>query len=179
MSDKGIGRNGMWIHIIQHSNFEQFQHTQFSTQFCIVYCIYPIVNLLGTKEWKCAKNYNKWHSKFFFLKLQSAFMKFQTITVSECCLIKLLLHNLFKKYIYILALEMPSPGNQHCASCIGSLSFSIKQQSDFNWFGNHAAISVCKFRLPGSSVTSISWGLSHEACHMKGLNSKTVLTKQR
>ena len=28
-------------------------------------------------------------------------MKFQTITVSECCLIRLLLHNLFKKiYLY-------------------------------------------------------------------------------
>jgi len=28
------------------------------------------------------------------------------------------------KYIYILALEMASPGNQHCANCIGALSFS-------------------------------------------------------
>jgi len=31
---------------------------------------------------------------------------FQTITVSECCLIKLLSCILFKKYINILALEM-------------------------------------------------------------------------
>ena len=28
-----------------------------------------------------------------------------------------------RKYIYILALEMASPGNQHCANCIGTLSF--------------------------------------------------------
>jgi len=28
----------------------------------------------------------------------------------------------FEKYIYILALEMASPGNQHCAHCIGTLS---------------------------------------------------------
>jgi len=28
-----------------------------------------------------------------------------------------------KKYMYILALEMASPGIQHCASCIGTLSF--------------------------------------------------------
>jgi len=28
---------------------------------------------------------------------------------------------------YILALEMASPGNQHCASCIGTLSFPVKQ----------------------------------------------------
>jgi len=32
---------------------------------------------------------------------------------------------LFEKYIYILALEMASPGNQHCANCIGALSFPI------------------------------------------------------
>jgi len=38
-------------------------------------------------------------------------------------LTKLLPYILFEKYIYILALEMASPGNQHCASCIvGTLS---------------------------------------------------------
>jgi len=37
----------------------------------------------------------------------------------------LLPYILFEKYIYILALEMASPGNQHCASCIGALSFPI------------------------------------------------------
>ena len=41
------------------------------------------------RERKCAENYNKWHN-IFFLKLQPAFCEFQTITVSECCLIKLL-----------------------------------------------------------------------------------------
>jgi len=30
-----------------------------------------------------------------------------------------------KKYIYILALETASPGNRHCASCIGTLSFPV------------------------------------------------------
>jgi len=54
-------------------------------------------------------------------KLQSAFWSFQTITVSECCLIKLHLYILFDKYIYILALKMASPENQHCANCIGTL----------------------------------------------------------
>ena len=38
----------------------------------------------------------------------------------ECCLIKLLSYVSFDKYIYIFALEMASPGNQHCASCIGT-----------------------------------------------------------
>jgi len=32
---------------------------------------------------------------------------------------------LLEKYMYILALEMASRGNQHCASCIGTLSFPI------------------------------------------------------
>jgi len=42
-----------------------------------------------------------------------------------CCLIKLLLYILSEKYIYILSSEMASPGNQHCANCIGTLSFLL------------------------------------------------------
>jgi len=34
---------------------------------------------------------------------------------------------LFEKYINILALEMASPGNRHCANCIGTFSFPIQQ----------------------------------------------------
>jgi len=41
-------------------------------------------------------------------------------------LTKLLPYILFEKYISILALEIASPGNQHCASCIGTLSFRIQ-----------------------------------------------------
>jgi len=37
----------------------------------------------------------------------------------------LLPYILFEKYIYILALKMASPGNQHCANCIGALAFPI------------------------------------------------------
>jgi len=58
-----------------------------------------------------------------FLKKQSAFWQFQTITVSECCLKKLLPYILFEKYSNILPSQMASPGNRHCASCIGALSF--------------------------------------------------------
>jgi len=36
-----------------------------------------------------------------FFKLQSAFWQFQNMTVSECCLIKLLPYILFEKYIFI------------------------------------------------------------------------------
>jgi len=31
----------------------------------------------------------------------------------------------YLKYIFILALEIASPGNQYCANCIGTLSFLI------------------------------------------------------
>jgi len=52
-------------------------------------------------------------------KLQSTFRQFQTVTVSECCLMNLLPYSLFeKKYTYISAPEMARPGNQHCANCI-------------------------------------------------------------
>jgi len=40
-------------------------------------------------------------------------------------LIKFLPYILFEKYIYTLALKMASSGNQHCANCIGALSFPI------------------------------------------------------
>jgi len=36
-------------------------------------------------------------------------------------LIKLLPYILFAKYIYILALKMASPGNQHCARCMDTV----------------------------------------------------------
>jgi len=39
-------------------------------------------------------------------KLRIAFCQFQTITVSQCCLIKLLPYVLFEKYIYILAVKV-------------------------------------------------------------------------
>ena len=38
---------------------------------------------------------------------------------------ELLPYILFEKYSNILALEMARPGKQHCAGCIGTLSFPI------------------------------------------------------
>ena len=58
-------------------------------------------------------------------KLRVSATEFRQFTVSQCCLIQSLPHILFEKYIYILALEMASPGNQHCANCIGTLSFPV------------------------------------------------------
>jgi len=39
---------------------------------------------------------------------------------------KLLPYILFEKHTYISALEMASPGNQHCANCVGTLSFPVE-----------------------------------------------------
>jgi len=41
-------------------------------------------------------------------------------------LMKLLPYILFEKYVFIFfSLEMTSPENQHCANCIGTLSFPM------------------------------------------------------
>jgi len=39
---------------------------------------------------------------------------------------------ILKLYVYTLALEMDSPGNQHCANCIGALSFPIAASAEFS-----------------------------------------------
>ena len=44
-----------------------------------------------------------------FSNCNQHFVNLQTVTVSECCLIKLLPYILFEKYIYILALEIAGP----------------------------------------------------------------------
>ena len=65
------------------------------------------------------------------------------MTVSECCLIKLLPRILFEKYLNILALRMTWPGNRHCANCVGTLSFprgickartNLRQRQSFRFF---------------------------------------------
>jgi len=38
---------------------------------------------------------------------------------------KLLPYFLFEKCVYILALEKAGPGNRHCVSCIGTISFPV------------------------------------------------------
>jgi len=38
-----------------------------------------------------------------------------------------------KKYIDILALEMGSRGNRHCANCIGALSFPVAVNCPLIW----------------------------------------------
>ena len=66
------------------------------------------------------------------------------MAVSERCLIKLLPCILFEKYINILALEMASPGNQHCANCIGSFG-SYRPMA--HWFWDSAGTSLCHWKL--------------------------------
>ena len=61
----------------------------------------PVANT--ERNCRPTENYNKFNTINLFLKLQSAFCQFQTVTVSECCLTKLFSYILFEKYICILA----------------------------------------------------------------------------
>jgi len=56
----------------------------------------------------------------------------------------LLPYILFEKYIYILALEMASPGNQHCANCIGTLPFPVIGQ----WAVMDNLLSILVYMYP-------------------------------
>ena len=62
---------------------------------------------------------------------------------------KLLPYILLEKYIYILALEMASPGNQHCANCIGALSFHMHIEKGTQYTENGTAES--SYGLMGQS----------------------------
>jgi len=115
-------------------------------------CSYPETKRTSVafvqRKRKRAENYNKWHNNFIFLTAISISVISNHNTVSECCLIKLLPYILFEKCIYILALEMASPGNQYCASCIGTLSFTsdYKQHTD-NCFVVHLYRNRCVARV--------------------------------
>jgi len=81
------------------------------------------------RERTCPENYKYLiNNKYLFLKTATGIflISFQTVTVFECCLMKMLPYILFEKYIYSLVLEIASAGNQHCANCIGTLSFGIR-----------------------------------------------------
>jgi len=51
------------------------------------------------------------------------------------------------KYIYILAVEMASPGNRHCANCIGALSFPLGVK-------RHANAPPTRYRTHDLSIAS-------------------------
>ena len=102
--------------VCSKSCFDKFQlwhsTTRLSRACGSCSCICRQLPTCVSTEPKCGENYRKsWHN-IFFLKLQSACWQFQTITVPECCLIKLLPYILLQKYINILALEMASAGNR-------------------------------------------------------------------
>jgi len=68
----------------------------------------------------------------FFLNYNQHFANFKPkgfrvlfdITASVCFISKI--------YVYISALKMARPGNQHCANCIGTLSFRVDKQGSCN-----------------------------------------------
>jgi len=54
------------------------------------------------------------------------------IVLNEITSLSPYVYFIWKIYIYILALEMASPGNQHCATCIGTLSFPISRPTVYS-----------------------------------------------
>jgi len=88
--------------------------------------------LLNHRERKCVDNYifNKGHNEFIFktavsILVTSIHNSFQVLFDKIASV-----YFIWKKYINILALEMASPGNQHCASCIGTPSFTVTEPED-------------------------------------------------
>ena len=86
---------------------------------------------------------------------------------------KLLPCILFKK-IYILALETASPGNQHCANCVGTLSFRL---ADVMKCSNNALIyrrlSLLLCRHTRESISS------HTSASKKGKGCPYSITERR
>ena len=86
---------------------------------------WPRPSISRNRERKCTENYNKRRNKFIF-KTAIGSLVISNHNGSRVLFYKTASEYLFEKYIYILALEMSSPVNQHCASCIGTLSFPIR-----------------------------------------------------
>jgi len=101
------------------------------------------------------------HTLNLFFKQQSARWYFQSITVSECCLIKLLPYILVAKYIYILA--SANPGNQHCANSIGTLLFPIASIDDVK-NSNNATISQQRATVSKKSIVRLYKTCDSAAC---------------
>ena len=72
---------------------------------------------------------------------------------------------IWQKYIYILALEMASPVNQHSTSCIGTLSFPVAMELLSVWCSYYSLMTFNRWR----TVVSATWkyddprlSMSHE-----------------
>jgi len=93
------------------------------TDHSIVFARWRQCALPSNRGRKCTENDNKRRNKFIFFSTAINILVISNRNSSECCLIKLLSYIRFEKYAYILTLKMASPGNQHLANCIGTLSF--------------------------------------------------------
>jgi len=92
-----------------------------TSRSCIISNIIPLYN----RERKCAENHNKWRNKFLncsqhFGNFESNLNSFRVLFDKIASVIIL-----FEQYVNMLVLERASPGNRHCASCIGALSFPM------------------------------------------------------
>jgi len=99
-----------------------------------------MVFLVEYSTWFDAENYNRWRNKISVISNRNSFRV-------------LFLPYILCENINILASEMTSPWNQHCAICIGALSFPIGIH--LNVPSGVNAVS-CKFLFSPHSVDSCS-----------------------
>jgi len=95
------------------------------------------------------------------------------------CLIKLLPYISFEKYINILALEMASPGNQHCANCIGApsvpiLCFPIPERHIISTLQT----IQCHFPTGGGVKSNIEFSVYRVPVHATHVRSTAQLSHQ-
>jgi len=97
------------------------QHHVMSTN--ITDCLYV---LDADKERNRAENYNKWHNEFLFLTANSI------LVTSNHNSFRVLFDNvasvfyIWKNILIFYHWKWAADGNQHCANCIGALSFPIQ-----------------------------------------------------
>ena len=90
-----------------------------------------------------AENYSKRHNTFIF-KTAISISVISNRNSFRVLFDRIASVHLFEKYIYILAQEMASPGNQHCVNCIGTLSFPIARRQTFSCYARTRCLSMCQ-----------------------------------
>jgi len=101
---------------------------------------------------------------------------------SECCSIKLLPCILFEKHINILALEMASPRNQHCVSCIGTLSFPIhpeRRRSLSYMYRTVGGVYVCWLESHGHRKAKTTKATADDFSTRRSANAKGLYTARK
>jgi len=103
---------------------------------------------ISNRERKCAENYNNKYNKFTYKNCSQHFFVISNHNSYRVLFDNIGPYILLEKCIYILALEMASPGNQHCANCIGTLSLNYDAWLFYAWRFLCNSRASCVFGSP-------------------------------